>query len=143
MRFMKPATAVGAAAIMALCAIAPARAAPVLSNTAAVRSALDSSITDVRWGGGWRGGGWGWGGGALAAGLIGGLALGALASAPYAYGYGYPAYGYGGYGYGGYGYGGYGYPAYGYAPPYGYSYGYAPRRHARVYVGRRYYARRY
>ena len=125
MRFMKPATAVGAAAIMALCAIAPARAAPVLSNTAAVRSALDSSITDVRWGGGWRGGGWGWGGGALAAGLIGGLALGALASTPY--------------GYGGYGYG---YPAYGYsyAPSYGYSYGYAPRRYARVYIGRRYYA---
>ena len=132
MRFMKPATAVGAAAIMAVCAIAPARAAPVLSNTAAVRSALDSSITDVRWGGGW-GGGWGWGGGALAAGLIGGLALGALATAPYGYGgygYGYPAYGYG-------------YPAYGYgyAPSYGYSYGYAPRRYARAFVGRRYYAR--
>ena len=79
---------VGTAAILAVSAVAPASAAPVLSNTTAVKDAAGASATDVRWGG------WGWGG-AVAAGVIGGLALGAIASAPY-YGYGYgPSYGYG------------------------------------------------
>ena len=98
-------------------------AAPVLSDTAAVKSVVPTATTDVRWRGR------GWGGGAFAAGVIGGLALGALAAPPvyYAappvyYGYGgpyyaapaYSYYGYG-YGYGGYGsgcqvYGGYGRP---------------------------------
>jgi hypothetical protein len=107
-------------------AIAPATAAPVLSNTAAVKSAADNSVVDVRWG--W--GGW------LAAGVIGGIALGALTSPYYSYGYGVPAYSYP-YGYAGY----YGYTpyTYGYAPYYGYSgyttYAYAPR----YYRARRYY----
>jgi hypothetical protein len=64
MQFVKPAVAMGAAAILSIAAIASASAAPVLSNTVAVKSATDSSISEVRWGGGWgwRGGGWGWGG---------------------------------------------------------------------------------
>ena len=81
---MKQALIAGATATaLAITAIAPATAAPVLSNTAAVKSAADNAVVDVRWG--W--GGW------LAAGVIGGIALGALTS-PY-YGYGYaPAYSY-------------------------------------------------
>jgi hypothetical protein len=132
---MKQALIAGATATaLAITAIAPATAAPVLSNTAAVKSAADNQIVVVRWG--W--GGW------LAAGIIGGIALGALSSPYYAYGYA-PAYSYPyGYGYGGYGYAGsYGYSpyTYGYAPYYGYSgyttYAYAPR----VYRARRYYRR--
>jgi hypothetical protein len=127
---MKQALIAGATATaLAITAIAPATAAPVLSNTAAVKSAADPSVVDVRWG--W--GGW------LAAGIIGGIALGALTS-PYYYSYGYsvPAYPYP-YGYAGY----YGYApyTYGYAPYYGYSgyttYAYAPR----YYRARRYYRR--
>ena len=96
-------------------------AAPVLTNTAAVKAAVPDDLSQVRWG--W---GWGWGLGAF----IGGLALGAaLATPSYAY-YGYP-YGYGGgypytYGYwgGGYPYQGYrtaywgGYPGWGYRRAY-------------------------
>ena len=133
---MRQALIAGATATaLAISAIAPATAAPVLSNTAAVKSAADNPIVDVRWG--W--GGW------LAAGVIGGIALGALTS-PYYYG----GYGYGGYGYG-YGYPAYSYPygyagyygyspyTYGYAPSYGYSYAYAPRAYApRYYRVRRY-----
>ncbi len=70
------------ATALALTAIAPATAAPVLTNTAAVKSAADDQVIDVRWG--W--GGW------LAAGIIGGIALGALTTPYYSYGYGYPAY---------------------------------------------------
>src|SRR5262245_47870743 len=117
----------GTAGVLALCAIPPTSAAPVLSNTAAVKSAADSWVSDVRWR---RYGGWGRG--AVAAGVIGGLALGAAAAARSSYyGYGYPSYGYGytypsyGYGYsyapyssGYYGYGGY--SGYGYGPYYGY-----------------------
>jgi hypothetical protein len=124
---MKQALIAGATATaLAITAIAPATAAPVLSNTAAVKSAADNSVVDVRWG--W--GGW------LAAGVIGGIALGALASPYYSYGYSVPAYPYP-YGYAGY----YGYTpyTYGYAPYYGYSgyttYAYAPR----YYRARRYY----
>src|SRR5579859_1377443 len=86
-------------------------AAPVLTNTAAVKSALGDDVEQVRWG-------WGWGVGAV----IGGLALGAALATPY-YGYGY----------------GYGYPyAYGY--PYGYGYGsyypyYRPYWGVRSYYG--------
>jgi len=80
------------ATALAVTAIAPTTAAPVLTNTAAVKSAAESSVVDVRWG--W--GGW------LAAGIIGGIALGALTSPyGYGYGYGYPAYPYP-YGYAGY-----------------------------------------
>ena len=95
-------------------------AAPVLTNTAAVKTAVPDDLTQVRWG-------WGWGSGAF----IGGLALGAaLATPSYAY-YGYPyGYSYGGYPYsygywgGGYPYGGYrtaywgGYPGWGYRRAY-------------------------
>ncbi len=128
------------ATALAISAIAPATAAPVLSNTAAVKAVAEPSITDVRWG--W--GGW------LAAGIIGGLAFGALATAPYySYGYSYPAYGYGYGPYYGYGYAPY--YGYGYAPSYGYGWGgyryaYAPRYYrygARRYVAPRHYAYRH
>src|SRR5262245_55503267 len=118
----------GTAGVLALCAIPPTSAAPVLSNTAAVKSAADSWVTDVRWR---RYGGWGRG--AVAAGVIGGLALGAAAAARSSYyGYQYSGYGYsyapysGYYGYGGGGSYNYGYPYgsgsynYGYGPYYGY-----------------------
>jgi hypothetical protein len=115
---VKHAISLGTAAALTLCAIAPASAAPVLSNTAALNSAADNWATDVRWRGRW-----GWG----AAGIIGGLALGAAAArSSYYYGYGgYPAYGYS-YGYAPYSTGYYGYPysggyyGYGYGPYYGY-----------------------
>ena len=80
--------------------------APVLSDTAAVKSVVPTATTDVRWRGR------GWGGGAFAAGVIGGLALGALAAPPVYYA-APPAY-YGYYGYGGPYYGGAAYSYYGY-----------------------------
>jgi hypothetical protein len=83
------------------------KAAPVLTNTAAVKTAAPSAVLDVRWAAGagavageagvavwaWRGG---WGRGWWVPGaVIGGLALGAaVAASPYYYGCGYP-YGYG------------------------------------------------
>ena len=83
----------GFAAAVALTAIGQASAAPVLTNTAALKTAVTDHVTDVRWRAG----------PAIAAGAIAGLALGAAAASanPY-YGYG-PAYGY-------------------YAPDYGYAY---------------------
>jgi hypothetical protein len=93
-------TAIGAgtAAVFALSIVAPTYATPVLSNTAAVKSAKTTQLEDVRWVGP-RGGR---GGGAVAAGVIAGLVLGALASHSYGYGtsYGYTPYPY----YGFYGY---------------------------------------
>jgi hypothetical protein len=117
----KHAISIGTAVALTFCAIAPASAAPVLSNTAALKSAADNWATDVRWRR------WGWGGGAVAAGVIGGLALGAAAArSSYYYGYGgYPYYGYNS-GYAPYSTGYYGYPysggyyGYGYGPYYGY-----------------------
>jgi hypothetical protein len=94
----------GTAAFLAVSAITPTYAAPVLSNTAAVKLLATDHAVDVRWVGGRRGGGWG---GAVAAGIIGGLVLGAIASATYSYGYG-PGYGYAPSPYYGY----YGYPPY-------------------------------
>src|SRR5262249_27140960 len=52
----------------AIAAACSASAAPVLTNTVAVKQALPGDVQDVRWGGGWRGGGWrgggvGWRGG--------------------------------------------------------------------------------
>jgi hypothetical protein len=99
----------GIAGALALAAAVPAGAAPVLSNSAAVKAAAADHVTDVRWRGG--------NGAGIAAGVIGGLALGAaIASTQPYYGPGYyepyPAYGY--YGGGGY-YGGprvYSYDAY-------------------------------
>jgi len=139
----------GVATVLGLCAVAPLGAAPVLSNTAALKSAADNSVTEVRWGirrGVARA--------AVATGV--GLAV-AGAARSYAYGYGYPynygyqSYNYGypsSYGYAGYstssapysynyGYGGYSYN-YGYAPGY---YGYGVRRVARGVARRAYYRR--
>jgi hypothetical protein len=102
-------------ALLALCAIVATSAAPVLSNTAALKSAADNWLTDVRVvrrpGGRRR---------AVAAGIIGGLAIGAAARSSYHYGYSYPYYGYSYRLYGGY---------YGYGYPYGsgyYGYGDGP-----------------
>jgi hypothetical protein len=97
------------ATVLGLCAVAPVSAAPVLSNTAALKSAADNSVTEVRYGirrGVARA--------AVATGV--GLAV-AGAARSYGYGYGYPySYGYQSYNYG--------YPSsYGYA---GYSTSYAP-----------------
>ena len=97
-------TAIGAgtAAVFALSIIAPTYATPVLSNTAAVKTAKTSQLEDVRWvgpHGGRRGV-------PIAAGVIAGLVLGALASHSYGYG---PNYGYTPYPY----YGFYGYSPYG------------------------------
>jgi hypothetical protein len=71
--------AAGVAGMLVASAVVPATAAPVLSNTALVKSAGEGYVTDVRWRGG----------GAVAAGVLGGLALGALASGAY---YGRPYY---------------------------------------------------
>ncbi|MGY3529085.1 hypothetical protein [Bradyrhizobium sp. USDA 4452] len=106
--------------------IGVSQAAPLPTNIAAMKSAVDNDAVQVRWGGGWRGGwgyrgwrggygGWGYRGwGAAAAGAIVG---GAIASSAYS---GYPYYG-------GYGYG----SGYGYCPPgAGYGYGYSPAYYA-------------
>ncbi|QOZ37738.1 hypothetical protein [Bradyrhizobium sp. CCBAU 53421] len=109
--------------------VSASRAAPLPTNVAAMKGAVDNSAVQVRWGGwgggwgyrGWRGGyggwgyrGWGYRGWGAAAGAIVG---GAVASSAYS---GYPYYG-GGYGYG---YGG------DYCSPGG-SYGCAPAYYAR------------
>src|SRR5262249_10712223 len=113
--------AIGAAfgTAFALAAIAPAAAVPVLSNTAALKSAADSSVTEVRFirrGTARRA--------AVAAGV--GLAVGAA----YGYGSSYPSYGWGNTPSANYGYTSYGgsYYGSGYAPysSYSYNYGYAP-----------------
>src|SRR5438552_1130910 len=77
--------------------MASAATAAPMSNTLALKNAVDSQVDSVRWRGGWGGRGFGWGG--VAAGAIIG---GALASRYY---YG-PSYGYGPY----------------YGAPYGYGY---------------------
>ena len=92
-------TTLGLAGMLAGAITSTSLAAPVLTNTAAVKAAVGDEVTQVRWG-------WGWGAGAL----IGGLALGtALATPSYGY-YGSP-----------YGYG----SPYAYNYPYTYSYGYS------------------
>ena len=122
---------------------AGAQAGPMPTNVAAMKSMVDQSTTEVRWGSGWRGGGygyrgvgfrgggWGYRGGYGYRGLgyrglgygvaAGAIVGGAIASRGY-----YGGYGYGGGYYGGgysyvtvphYGYGG----GYGYGSPYGYS----------------------
>jgi hypothetical protein len=90
-----PRRAVAATLAIALAAAAavPAGAAPVLSSTASMASALPRDVVDVRWRH-YRGG---YGGGAIIGGVAAGLALGAIAGAaarPYYYGpgYDYPAY---------------------------------------------------
>jgi hypothetical protein len=144
----------GVITVVGLCFVAPMSAAPVLTNTAALKVAADNPITEVRYiGRGWA---------RRAVGVGAGLAVaGAVASAAAAsYGYGYP-YGYGSYGYGypsSYGYAPYGSGSYGYSPysynygygGYGYNYGYTPgyyggygvRPVARAVARRAYYRRR-
>ena len=125
---------VAALAITTISAVAsPGQAAPLPTNVAAMKAALDTPAVQVRYGR-WYGGGWGhrgWGGGyrgwgygrGWGLGAAGAIVGGAIASSAY-YGGAYPYSG-GGYGYdGGYGYGGgYGYSggyASDYCPPQGY-----------------------
>jgi hypothetical protein len=76
----------------ALALVTPSMAAPVLSNTTAVKSAVSDHAIDVRWrGGGWRGGGVAAG---VAAGVIAGAAIGAATAPGYYYGPSYGAYAY-------------------------------------------------
>jgi hypothetical protein len=86
MSIFKQALGAGVAGALVVSTLAPVMAAPVLSNTAAVRSAVSDQVTEVRWRAG----------PAIAAGAIAGIALGALASQPRYYGPGYyyapPAY---------------------------------------------------
>jgi len=119
----KRAITIGVAAAIAVSAVMPSIAAPVSSNTAALKAAAASDVVNVRW----------WRGGAVAAGVATGLAVGALAGAAAGYPYygGYPYY-----------YGGpaYAAPAYGYGPGYYYGY-YRPQQYdsAGVAVGPSYY----
>jgi hypothetical protein len=99
---------------MAVSAVTPTFAAPVLSNTAAVKSAVSSDVIDVRW----RGRGVGLG---IAAGVAAGAIIAGAASRSY-----YDPYYYDGYYAAAPGYY-YGAPDYSYEPAYsGY---YAPRRY--------------
>jgi hypothetical protein len=123
-RLIQRTIGVGLAGALLMSIAGSAAAAPVLSSTAAIKSATAPMAVDAQWRGRWGGRGWrgGWGG-AVAAGVIGGLALGAIASAPYSY-YGYgPSYGYTPY----YGYAPTYYGYYG-APYYGSGYGYYGRQ---------------
>ena len=98
---IKCALGVGTASALALSAATPVRAAPFLSNTAAVNAAAHAAVTDVRY---------------------------YYRYPSYGYGYGYsPYYSYGNGPYYGYGYGYSPYYSYGYSPYYSYgSYGYVP-----------------
>jgi len=99
MNISKFALSIGAAGLLAASLVAPASAAPVLTNTAAVKSASDMQPTQVRWRRG----------GAVAAGVgVGLLAGAAIASQPRYYGDSYYEPGYG--------------AGYGYEPGYDYSY---------------------
>jgi hypothetical protein len=110
MRVMwKPAAILGLAAAMALSVATPAAAAPVLTNTTAVKAAVTDDVTQVRWRGrGWRGH---WGPGVVGGLAAGALIGGAIATSPYYHGgyYAYdpypgPYYSYGAFPYGAYGY---------------------------------------
>jgi hypothetical protein len=113
----KHALALGLAGAVALGG-ASAMAAPVLSNTAAVKAAAPSDVTDVRWRGGGRtaaAAGVGFAAGAL----VGAAAASSYRSGPYAYDAGYDAYAYDAPVYDAYAYD---------APAVGYSYGRAYHR---------------
>jgi uncharacterized membrane protein len=88
----------------------PSFAAPVLSSTTAVKTAVADNVVDVRWR---RGYGIAAG---IAAGALAGAVIGAAVAPRY---YGYPAYGYSSFGYPAYGYSAYGYSAYGAPVVYG------------------------
>ena len=148
----------GLSTVVGLSFVAAVSAAPALTNTAALKAAVDNPLTEVRYIGR------GWARRAVAVGA--GLAVpGAVARTVASYAYGYPSYGYGypSYGYGypsGYGYAAYNTGYYGYAPSSynyayggyagGYNYGYTPgyyggygvRPVARAVVRRAYYRRR-
>jgi len=118
----RSAIALRLAGALAIGAANTVQAAPVPTQSAAVKSAAPDSITDVRWRRGW-----GWGpaiGAGIAAGIIGGAAWAAAGPYPYyPYAYGYPIYP--------------AYYPYPYAGPYPY---WRPRRVARyVYYGRPWY----
>jgi hypothetical protein len=134
------------ATVLGLCAVAPVSASPVLSNTAALKSAADNAVTEVRYG---------IRRGVARAAVATGVGL-AVAGAARSYAYGYPGYGYQSYSYGypssygyagystsyapntyNYGYGGSSYN-YGYTPGY---YGYGVRSVARGVARRAYYRR--
>jgi hypothetical protein len=112
----------GIATVLVVWTVAPVGAAPVLSNTAVLKSVAESTVTEVRYG---------IRRGVARAAVATGVGL-AVAGAARAYGYGYPySYGYQSYSYGYPSYS-YGYPSsYGYAPystgyaPYSYNYGYS------------------
>jgi hypothetical protein len=103
MREMWKPAALGLAAAMTLSVAMPAAAAPVLTNTTALKAAVPDDATQVRWRGrGWRGHGWrghAWVPGAAAGLAAGALIGGAIAASPY---YAYdPYYSYGAYPYAG------------------------------------------
>lgn len=107
-RTARTAIAFGLAGALTMATAAPTLAAPVLSNTATVKTEAPLRTTEVRY---WH---HGFGPGAAIGGLALGLAGAALAAPYYGYGYGYPGYAYGP-GYYGYGPGYYG-PGYGWGP---------------------------
>lgn len=127
-----------AATVLGFCVVARVNAAPVLTNTAALKSATDNTITGVRY---IRRG---WARAAVATGVglavAGGVASYAYGYPSYSYGYssGYAPYAYNNYGYSSYGYNNYGYSGYSYSPGY---YGYGARRVARGVARRAYYRR--
>jgi hypothetical protein len=94
----------------------PSFAAPVLSSTTAVKTAVADNVVDVRWR---RGYGIAAG---IAAGALAGAVIGAAVAPRYYYGPGYahyPSYGYPAYGYSAYGYSAYGAPVVYGSPVYG------------------------
>jgi hypothetical protein len=105
---------------------AGAQAGPIPTNVAAMKSMVDQSTTEVRWGGGYRGGGYGYRGVGYRGGGYGYRSVGYRGGGwAYRGGLGYRGVGYRGYPYRGLGYGaaasggyygGYGgYRSYGYA----------------------------
>jgi hypothetical protein len=101
--------ALGVACAVAIATASPSWATPVLSNTAAVRTAASNQVTEVRYYG--RGHyGRGYGRGFYGRGYGRGYYGGGYGRGFYGGGYGYP-------------YGGYAYPYYPYANPYGYGWG--------------------
>jgi hypothetical protein len=71
---------VSVATVLGLCTVVPAGASPVLFNTAAVKSAAENTVTEVRWG---------IRRGVARAAVATGVGL-AVAGAARSYGYGYP-----------------------------------------------------
>ena len=117
----------GVATMLGLCAVAPVSASPMLSNAAALKSAADNTVTEVRYG---------IRRGVARAAVATGVGLAVAGGYPYRYGYAGYSTSYAPYSYNS-GYGSYSYN-YGYAPGY---YGYGARRVARGVARRAYYRR--